>query len=311
LGSPGLYDDSIALIKAAALSGFRVVVIVPLQYPGTVQLRSYNPNYPGIWASYPLSQSDPELFASWFTPILSNLEASGVVLGGLELWNEINWTAFNGDFPVPGKGRIFSYQDLRTDEEAKVVANGYRQYMLSLAALKQIRDNSTLNQVTPVISAGLSNPGAAGRSSGQLDAVAINATLTYLRNYGLDSYADMYGIHFYPSATATPAHRQADLANNALTQCGQFGVPCAVTEYGFKLASSTCPAPDAPRQALAQELLSAVSAYGTRVQRMLWFDWLGPQYGLYRCGAETGTGVIVLKSTTAAHGGAGGADLRP
>ena len=125
--------------------------------------------------------------------------------------------------------------------------------------------------------------------------MTINATLTYLRNYGLDEYADMYGIHFYPNPTATPAQRQADLANNALTQCGLYGAPCAVTEYGIKLSSSTCPAPDASRQALAQEILNDVKAYGSRVQRMLWFDWLDPSYGLYQCGAETGTGVIVLK----------------
>ena len=131
-GPPAVYDDSIALIKAAALSGFRVVMIIPLQYPATAQPRPFNPAYPGIWASYPLAQSDPELFASWFAPILDNLEQSGVVLGGLELWNEINWTAFNGDFPVPGERRIFSYPDLGSDQEAKDVATGYRRYMLSL-----------------------------------------------------------------------------------------------------------------------------------------------------------------------------------
>ena len=68
-----------------------------------------------------------------------------------------------------------------------------------------------------------------------------------------------------------------------------------MTEWGFKLSSSACPVPDGPRQALAQEILNDVNAYGSRVQRMLWFDWLSPSYGLYQCGAETGTGVIVLK----------------
>ena len=105
----------------------------------------------------------------------------------------------------------------------------------------------------------------------------------------------MYGVHFYPSAMATPAQLRADLANNVLTLCGQYGIPCAMTEYGIKLSSSTCPVPDAPRRVLAREVLYAVSAYGARVQRMVWFDWLGPQYGLYQCGAETGTGVIVLQ----------------
>ena len=180
-GPPGVYDDSIALIKAAALSGFKVVMIVPLQYPAAVQRRPFNPTYPGIWASYPLSQSDPNLFAAWFAPILQNLEQSGVVLGGLELGNEINWTAFNGDFPVPGEGWIFPHHYLGTDPEAKIVRTGFRQYMLSLAALKQIRDGSALNRATPVTSAGLSNPGASGPSASRLDAVTINAAPDYLR----------------------------------------------------------------------------------------------------------------------------------
>jgi hypothetical protein len=39
--------------------------------------------------------------------------------------------------------------------------------------------------------------------------------------------------------------------------------------------------------------LSDVGSYA-RVQRMLWFDWLSPLYGLYQCGTETGTGAPVL-----------------
>jgi hypothetical protein len=90
-GPPGVYDDSIALIKAAYASGISPIVIVPLQYPTTVKPRPYNPAHRHIWAAYRLSQSDPALFTSWFTPILAQLESSGVVLAGLELGNEINW----------------------------------------------------------------------------------------------------------------------------------------------------------------------------------------------------------------------------
>jgi hypothetical protein len=162
---------------------------VPLQYPATVKARPYNPAYPHIWAAYPLSQSDPALFTSWFTPILAQLEASGVVLAGLELGNEFNWAPFNGDFPVPGEVNVFGDADLYSNSEAEVIAAGYRAYMPSLQALTQmqIRDASALNQATPVISAGLSNPGAP-RTGGvaadgvAVDAVSIDATLNYLRD---------------------------------------------------------------------------------------------------------------------------------
>src|SRR5215831_4572239 len=199
-GPPGVYTDSIALIKTAYASGIKPIVIVPLQYPENVKPRPYNSAYPDIWAAYPLSQSDPAIFASWFAPILAQLEASGVVLAGLELGNEINWAPFNGDFPVPGEGNVFGDADLYSNPEAEIIAAGYRAYMLSLQALRQIRDASTLNQATPVISAGLSNPGAT-RIGGvaidaiPVDAVSINAKINYLRAYGLDTIADTYGIH--------------------------------------------------------------------------------------------------------------------
>src|SRR5215472_5817354 len=298
-GPPGVYSDSIALIKTAYASGIKPIVIVPLQYPATLKPRPYNPAYPDIWAAYPLSQSDSAIFASWFTPILSQLEESGAVLAGLELGNEINWAPFNGDFPVPGEGSVFGDIDLYSNPEAEVIAAGYRAYMLSLQALRQIRDGSALNQATPVISAGLSNPGAP-RTGGvavdgiPVDAVSINATLNYLRAYGLDTIADTYGIHFYPNANASREQRYKDLANNALTQCGKYGVSCTVTEWGFRLPGLTCPLNDSRRYNLAYEILSDATNWGSTVRSMVWFDWLSPQYGLYQCGAETATGHLVL-----------------
>jgi hypothetical protein len=298
-GPPGVYDDSIALIKAAYARGLSPIVIVPLQYPATAARRSYNPAYPDIWAAYPLSQSDPTLFTSWFIPILAQLEASGVVLAGLELGNEINSAPFNGDFPVPGQGNVFGDADLYSNSEAEVIAGGYRAYMLSLQALRQIRDASALNQATPVISAGLSNTGAP-RSGGvsvdgvAVDAVSINATLDYLRAYGLDTTADSYGIHFYPNANATSAQRYNDLADNALTQCGKYGPSCTVTEWGFRLPKITCPLNDSSRYNLAYEILTDVASWGSAVRSMIWFDWLSAQFGLYQCGAETATGHLVL-----------------
>ena len=161
-GPPGVYIDSIALIKTVYASGIKPIVIVPLQYSASVKPRPYNSAYPDIWAAYPLSQSDPAIFASWFTPILAQLEESGVVLAGLELGNEINWAPFNGDFAVPGEGNVFGDADLYNNSGAEVIGAGYRAYMLSLQALRQIRDGSALNQATPVISAASQIPGRRG-----------------------------------------------------------------------------------------------------------------------------------------------------
>ena len=47
-GPPGVYIDSMALIKTAYASGIKPIVIVPLQYPENVKPRPYNPAYPDI-----------------------------------------------------------------------------------------------------------------------------------------------------------------------------------------------------------------------------------------------------------------------
>src|SRR5580704_2903042 len=93
--------------------------------------------------------------SAWRTPFALALSLKGVVLAGVELGNEINWTDFNGDFPIPGQGKSFTFDDLSRDPEARQVAQGFLQYLKVLAVLKEVRDHSKLNQHTPIISAGM------------------------------------------------------------------------------------------------------------------------------------------------------------
>jgi sugar phosphate isomerase/epimerase len=84
--------------------------------------------------------------SAWRTPFALALSLKGVVLAGVELGNEINWTDFNGDFPIPGQGKSFTFDDLSRDPEARQVAQGFLQYLKVLAVLKEVRDHSKLNQ---------------------------------------------------------------------------------------------------------------------------------------------------------------------
>ena len=94
------------------------------------------------------------------------MESLGITFAALELGNEINWAAFNGEFPIPGQGRVFGLEDLARDPEARQIAEGYRAYLRTLSVLKDIRDRSRLNRQTPVLSAGLADPGLAGPRPG-------------------------------------------------------------------------------------------------------------------------------------------------
>jgi hypothetical protein len=210
-----------------------------------------------MWSSYPASSVDPARFRTVFAPLLGQLEDFSITLAALELGNEINWTAFNGEFPIPGEGKIFGLEDLTRDPEARRIASGYRAYLQTLAVSKDIRDHSRLNRETPILSAGLSDPGPAGpRPVSKTDAVAIGATLEYLRANGLDALVDAYRVHAYPWAK-TAARRLYHLEQDTLAECrppGQ-GKPCWLTEWGLPAAGAVCPANDARRAALMQEML--------------------------------------------------------
>jgi len=286
-----------------------------LQYAPNAKQRPWQPDkFPNVWAQYPLSQADPERFRASFQPRLDQLEKLGIQLEAFELTAEINMTPFNGDFPLPGKGRIFGLDDLAHDPEGQQIAKGYLQYLKVLAVLKDIRDHSKLNQRTPIISAGLGSyefpegpspiPGKPGT---QTDIVSINATLEFLRANGLDKLVDAYGVHVYPwdnspGQLAAAEGRRTRLAKFDLTECkpagSPDGKPCWITEWGFKNKDQSCPPNEANRIALIEEMRSNFRPYvqQKKVQELLWYAWIDPaeNFGVFRCGALTGAGRLAL-----------------
>jgi hypothetical protein len=239
-----------------------------------------------------------------FEPLFNQLEGMGVTFAALELGNEINWTAFNGDFPVPGEGRIFGRDDLSTDPEARRVAEGFRAYLQTLRMLKDIRDHSRLNRATPIVSAGLSDPGFAGpRPGSKVDVVTIGATLDYLRANGLDRLVDAYGIHAYPSPRSSAAAFLSLLERDTLAECrppGQ-GKPCWLTEWGFPAESAPgCTGNDVPRAALITELVANFRRFERqgRLVALLYYAWTDDKYGLYRCGTLSKSGQLAIDALT-------------
>ena len=185
-------------------------MILTPEYPPNTPVRAAQPTlYPDMYALPKLSDASPELSKKAFESFLGQLDANGIKVAGFELFNEINWTAFNGDFPLPGEGKTFDLQDLSRDPEAEQVAKGFLQYLKVLAALKEVRDRSSVNSHAPIVLAGLANlNGSALPPNAREDAVSINATIQFMRQHGSDDLVDVYGVHFYPQADS-PAEIQA------------------------------------------------------------------------------------------------------
>ncbi len=301
-------DKDIDFAKRVYAQGIAIELGLSLQFPQTAPTRPYRAKeFPDMWGGHPLSAADPVLSRAYFQSMIDKLEANGIVLAGMELGNEINWAAFNPEFPLPGEGRNFGVNDLFRDEEGKQIAKGFLQYLKVLAALKEVRDGSKLNRQTPIISAGLADDGPEGPWPGaKSDGVSINATLWFLRANGMDKLVDYYGIHTYPWDT-TSAGRKSRLDKYAIAECqppnSPSGKPCWITEWGIANKNLSCPLDDHTRAAVVREIMGYFGdeAKRGRVAGAMYFAWNSDPWAkqpnadtVYRCGALTEAGKLAL-----------------
>jgi hypothetical protein len=311
-------DQGVAFAKLAYAHGIKIEWLLGIYPDPGTQWRHLPDAFKssGLWRDWPLSTANADTFKTNVTAELAQLESAGIVLAGIELGNEINWTGFNPDFPLPAQGRVLNDNDLVNDPEGKQIAQGYLRYLQTLAALKDIRDHSTLNTHTPIISAGLADldGSASFLRSVKADAVSVDATLRFLQAHGLDRLVDGYGLHFYPSS-ANPGTAQslaslrAHLELNGLTECAPAGSPkgrpCWVTEWGFHgiKGLNACPIDDTARVALVREMRTALLdlAQQHRFGGAMFYTWQGSIHAAkedpdsaYLCGAVTESGRLAV-----------------
>jgi hypothetical protein len=308
-------DKGVDFAKRVYAQGIRIVLGVSPQYPPDAPKRPYQPEeFPAMWSGHPLSYADPDRSRAYFQSLIERLEANGIVLAALELGNEINWAAFNPEFPLPGEGKVFSLNDLHHDPEAKRVARGFLQYLKILAVLKEVRAHSKLNQHTPILTAGLvaAPDGDRPWNNKKEDKVSLPATIEFLRTNGLDSLVDGYAIHTYPSSTrpGNPADdaRRTDRFNSVdMAECrpagSKDGKPCWITEWGFPNKDVSCPTNDTERTKLVKVMRSDfehAASQGRLIGAML-FTWNSDPWSksvdkdsVYRCGELTESGKLAL-----------------
>jgi hypothetical protein len=301
-------DKGIDFTKRAAADGIRIQLIVGPEYAPGAPMRAYQPDaYPGMWGGPPLSSADPALSRAAFQKLFDSLDANNLALAGVELDNEINWAAFNPEFPLPGEGKILSLDDLEHDAEGKQIAKGFLQYIKILAALKEVRDHSRVNRATPIISAGMvdAKDGDKLYNPKKEDMVGLASTMTFLRAHGLDALVDAYGIHTYPTPAqagnpATTAVRAEHLNTVVFPECfaqgSRQGKPCWITEWGFGNNDVSCPPNEFGRTLLIEEVRQDFDAVAAqhRLAGIDYFAWNSDPWSskvdsdsIYRCNTIT------------------------
>jgi hypothetical protein len=298
--SPEL-DKGIDFIKRAYAQNIRVLLTVHSLAMPNAPVRPSSPEFPGMYSGTPLSSIDLALSGQFFQQLMNKLDANGIVLAGMELENEINHPAFNAEFPLPGRAhKNFALDDLYHDPEGQQIAKGFLQYLKALALLKQIRDQSKVNQHTPLISAGLSPTGPAGSWSKRVDAASPEATIGFLRANGLDKLVDGYGMHIYPSrdhpGDSKAAARRSQEVQEGIELCSA-AKPCWVTEWGFMDNDKSCPPNDQMTASLVSETKKDFRPFvqDRRLAALIYYTWTGGEgHNVYRCGQLTETGLRAL-----------------
>jgi hypothetical protein len=290
-------DKNMNLAKLLQSEAIRLVLVPGVQFSADAPLRQADPRR-HMRSAMPLSYADPERSRASFQTLFDKLDENGVVVAGVELGNEINWTDFNGDFPIPGQGRVFTLADLSRDPEAKRVAEGFLQYLKVLAVLREVRDHSRLNRQAPIISAGLATVGGSWQHKLQVDSVSIAATLAFLRAHGLDTIADGYGVHVYP-----PAPRPGDKTSAAESSAQLDSVfpagnakPYWLTEWGFTSVATSSAQDQARSYAVAATRAHLVQLFRQgRLGGMFWYVWNEPdEHAIYRGGTLMQAGQLAI-----------------
>ncbi len=295
-------DKDLDLAKHLQAAGIGLVVVLDPEFPPDAPLRHADPKR-HLRSARPLSDADPERSRASYQSYFDKLDEQGIVLAGVELGNEINWTDFNGDFPIPGYGKGFTLDDLSRNPEAKRVARGFLRYLKILAALKSVRDHSKLNRDTPIISAGMADTaGGPWQQKLKADSVPIPTTYAYLRSHGLDDLVDGYGVHTYPPVVPAgderaEAQRAADL--DRLVFPPGNAKPYWLTEWGFSSVAASSAEDQARAESVAELRTYFLHLFREgRLRGIFWYVWNEPDHSsIYRGGALMEAGKRAIAPT--------------
>ena len=305
VGMVAPFEQSIDALAAVERHGMSVELVVSLTGGQLIAPHpALRPGRGSIWPGVGLSQLEPDFFKVHFGSIWQEIEKRQIHLVAIELGNEINWAAFNGDLGVvaPGQSPSPGAPGLAGLADPAVYSKGLRNYIQALAIVKEMRDASIVNRHAALLSAGLASMSAsfaAGMGAEYVDAVQ---TLAILKGMRLDAIVDGYALHSYPDRRARPTERER-VFDALISLCGrEGGHACWLTEWSVAEPVRACEIDDkaaGQSQTVIVEMNKVIASRAAqgRLAAAYYFDWDGATepYAIWRCGHLTESGKAVLQ----------------
>ncbi len=288
-------NKSIDALEIANGLGIRILLEVQLTnksyYPETVLPRT---GHGRIWDVHRLSDLDLDRYRMGLREALRRIDALGIRLEAIEPGNEINLSAYNGDllvYPQVGEETPRAIAELAGREAFE---RGLDKYLEAVKITREEVRKTVHSRDAAIVSAGLSDLTAREADKRGMERLDPGEVIALLREKGVDSLVDAYGIHLYPGQKSTSAI--AGHVKGLLDFC-QPAKPCWVTEWGIANTARDCPFDDRRREgsvramrAVFEQLMNA-----GRLSAAYYYDWdTEPSYSLWRCDRLSPAGAIAI-----------------
>jgi len=289
------FEESLDAVRIAHERGMRVLLEISLSnkdfYPPGAKRR---PGFGRVWDMYRLSDIDPEKFRTVLRAAFRRIDELGVALDAVQPGNEINWGGYNGDLAVYPKANVRTARSLNDVNNRSSLERGADKYVLIARIVREELAATQNSKQAKVVSAGLSDMPAEFADKRGIERLDSTEFAEILRARGIEDYIDAYGVHLYPSVSASPKVRRQHI-ESAMSFCAapENGKSCWVTEWGVANTSNVCPPDDTGREQVVHELREVFEEFmhAKRLSAALYFDWDSKTpYSVWRCDALTPAG---------------------
>ncbi len=300
------YEKTFASLRIARELGLRPLLTVGLGQEAFFGREARRRSGKGRFGDkYRLSQIDEARFAHAFRQLIERIESDQVQLRAVQLGNEINWSDFNGDFPVQekGEGRLYTHlEELRGTPDGERIIEGFRRYARLAASAKAILRQSANHKDAPLISSGLFSASREMTVGSGGTAVSRDLALALMRSGDAFRWLDGIGVHLYPVPVGSgdsKAQSIFDAVRSSTEACARDGAdnqPCWITEWGFPRSGEACDINDTDRLENFQTFLRSLQCLAPhrKIAATYLYDWDDhPLFSIFRCNRLLPSGRIL------------------